>query len=272
MPPGGTGRILHDPRAGFKLPFLLLVSLWYNRQVGIHRQSANGCGLEVQIGAAKVAKYATQESGDTLEIIERPNGGVSAVLVDGQRSGRAAKIISNIVARKAISLLGEGVRDGAVARAAHDYLRTHRKGQVSAELQIVSVDLRTQSLVISRNTRCPVLVASEGKLRTLDAPSQPIGVYATTKPVIVELPLRPETYVVAFTDGLSSARAIDLGQLVKVAVEQRMTAPALAEAILAAALEAEDHRPSDDISVLVVGVLPTLVPDRVRRYFLSFTA
>jgi len=241
-------------------------------QVVIHSESANGCRLEVQIGAAKVAKYATQESGDTLEIIERPQGGLSAVLVDGQRSGRAAKIISNIVARKAISLLGEGVRDGAVARAAHDYLRTHRLGQVSAELQIVSVDLRTESLVISRNTRCPVLVASEGKLRTLDAASQPIGVYATTKPVIVELPLQPETYVVAFTDGLSSACAIDLEQLVKLAVERLMTAPALADAILVAALEAEDHRPSDDISVLVVGVLPNLVPDRVRRYFLSFPA
>ena len=69
--------------------------------------------MQIQLGAAKVAKYATRESGDTLEVIERPHGGISAVLVDGQRSGRNAKIISNIVARKAISLLGEGVRDGA---------------------------------------------------------------------------------------------------------------------------------------------------------------
>lgn len=76
--------------------------------------------MEVQLGAAKVAKYAAGESGDSIELIERPLGGVSAVLVDGQRSGRSAKIISNIVARKAVSLLGEGVRDGAVARAAHD--------------------------------------------------------------------------------------------------------------------------------------------------------
>jgi len=233
--------------------------------------------LQVQVGAAKVAKYATQESGDTLEIIERPQGGLSAVLVDGQRSGRAAKIISNIVARKAISLLGEGVRDGAVARASHDYLRTHRGGQVSAELQIVSVDLRTGSLVISRNTRCPALAVTDGKLRALDAPSYPVGIYADTKPVIVEMPLRPNTYVAAFTDGLSSAgvragRTLDMAQILEQAVEEGLTAPAVADALLAAALEAENQRPGDDISVLIVSVQPTLIPNRVRRYALSFPA
>ena len=34
----------------------------------------------------KIGKWATSESGDTLEMIERPHGGISFVLVDGQRS------------------------------------------------------------------------------------------------------------------------------------------------------------------------------------------
>ena len=42
--------------------------------------------MEVQIAVAKVNKYATSESGDTLEVIERPNGGLSVVLADGQTS------------------------------------------------------------------------------------------------------------------------------------------------------------------------------------------
>ncbi|OUC07453.1 hypothetical protein RY27_14810, partial [Litorilinea aerophila] len=90
--------------------------------------------LEVQIGVAKINKYASSESGDTVEIVERPHGGISVVVADGQRSGRSAKAISNLVVRKAISLLAEGVRDGAVARATHDYLHTLRGGKVSAEL------------------------------------------------------------------------------------------------------------------------------------------
>src|SRR5687768_542722 len=68
--------------------------------------------MEVQIAVAKVGKWASRESGDTLEMVERPGGGVSLVLVDGQDSGQGARAISNVVARKAISLLAEGVRDG----------------------------------------------------------------------------------------------------------------------------------------------------------------
>ncbi len=80
--------------------------------------------LEVQLAVAKIGKYASSESGDTVEIIERPNGGISVVVADGQRSGRSAKVISNLVVQKAISLLAEGGSDGAVARATHDYLLT----------------------------------------------------------------------------------------------------------------------------------------------------
>ncbi|MGB9669194.1 MAG: serine/threonine-protein phosphatase, partial [Anaerolineales bacterium] len=95
--------------------------------------------MEVQISVSKVSKYATSESGDTVEVVERPHGGVSVVLADGQTSGKGAKSVSNLVARKVISLLAEGVRDGAAARAASDYLYTHKSGKVSSTLNICSV-------------------------------------------------------------------------------------------------------------------------------------
>jgi hypothetical protein len=78
--------------------------------------------MQIQVAVAKIEKYASSESGDTLEMVERPHGGLSLVLVDGQRSGKGAKAISNLVAAKTIALLADGVRDGAAARAAHDYL------------------------------------------------------------------------------------------------------------------------------------------------------
>jgi serine phosphatase RsbU (regulator of sigma subunit) len=231
--------------------------------------------MEVQIGAAKVSKYATAESGDTIEMIERPHGGISAVLVDGQRSGRSAKIISNIVARKAISLLGEGVRDGAVARATHDYLRTHRRGQVTAELQIVSVDLVTRSLVISRNTHCPAYLATAEECRALDQPSEPIGIHTSTKPVIVEVPLKPFTYVVLITDGMLLAAqrdngGFDLAANVCQRVGEGTDAQSLADDLLDAALHAESGRPRDDLSVMTLVVLPIEEPHRVRRLWARF--
>ena len=235
--------------------------------------------LDIQIAAAKIAKYATSESGDTLEVIERPRGGLSLVLADGQRSGKAAKSISNIVARKAVALLAEGVRDGAVARAAHDYLSAIRGGKVSATLNIVSLDLATETIVISRNSHCPTIALQAGELVLLDEPSQSVGIHSWTKPLISELPLVQGTWIVAFTDGVmhagrKSGRCLDVPQLVADLAEgETRTAQTLADAILATAVAYDQGRPVDDISVVVVAV-SRAVPngDGVRRLSVSFPA
>ena len=251
--------------------------------------------LELQVAVAKVSKYAVSESGDTVETIERPHGGLSLVVVDGQRSGKSAKAISNIVARKAVSLIADGVRDGAVARAAHDYLRTLRSGQVSATLDIVSVDLVTRTIVVSRNSHCPVIVVDSSGVRLLDEPSEPIGIHARTRPVITELPIALDTHLVALTDGVLTAgqqwgecldvpafvvRSLGLG-LPSVAglpavgtgadrLQDAGCASALAEALLARAVELERGRPIDDISVVVLSVVARREPTSVRRLTVCF--
>jgi serine phosphatase RsbU (regulator of sigma subunit) len=227
--------------------------------------------MELQFAVAKVGKYATSESGDTVEMIERPQGGLSFVLVDGQHHGRGAKEISNIVARKAVADLAEGVRDGAVARAAHDYLFTYRQGKVSATLNIVSVDLVTRTIVLARNNHCPTIVVAPSGFRILDQPSNPVGIYARTKPNMTELPLEAETVIVVYTDGLTSAGEFTGRQLDVPALVQDLTAYGLpdaqriADSLLAAALEADDQRPSDDISIVVLAVTNEVVPDGARR-------
>lgn len=214
----------------------------------------------VQAAVAKVGKYATSESGDTVEMIERPQGGFSFVLVDGQRSGRSAKAISNLVARKAISLLGEGVRDGAAARAAHDYLYTYRGGKVQATLNIVSVDMVSRTIVLSRNSHCPILVVTGEGLRILDEPSRPVGVHRGTKPVIVELPLKTPTTIVLFTDGLLAAgqrrgQSLDLPTIVRGLCDScACDAQSIADRLLTEALQLDEGRASDDISILVLDV------------------
>lgn len=230
--------------------------------------------MEVQFAVSKITKWATSESGDTLEMIERPHGGISMVLVDGQRSGKSAKAISNIVARKAVQLLSEGVRDGAAARAAHDYLYTNRGGKVSATLNILSVDTHTRTLVISRNNEAPVLVrtASDGFYQ-LDAESVSVGVYRNTKPVISEIPIEVGTLVVAFTDGLRHAGSLSgkgrsydpfaaFQEMVAAGLED---AAAICDRLLDEAMVLDDGRPRDDISVIAISVLGSREGDEVRR-------
>jgi serine phosphatase RsbU (regulator of sigma subunit) len=227
--------------------------------------------MEIQVAVAKVAKWASRESGDTLEMIERPSGGLSLVLVDGQRSGKGAKSISNLVARKAISLLAEGVRDGAAARAAHDYLFTHYEGKVQATLNIASIDLVSKTLVLSRNNPSPTFVVTLEGITELAEASRPVGLYRHTKPVISEIPLSLNTLVLIYTDGLPMA-GIRQGKTLKVraTVEHlhngsRLAAQSWADHLLNTALTLDENRPADDISVLVLTVLPKDEQDAARR-------
>ncbi len=230
--------------------------------------------MEVQIAVAKVTKWASRESGDTLETIERPMGGLSLVLVDGQHSGRGAKAVSNLVARKAISLLAEGVRDGAAARAAHDYLYALHNGRVQATLNIVSVDLVSKTVVLSRNNPNPIYVVTPAGVTELTDASQPVGLYRHTKPLITELPLAPHMGIVVYTDGLPGA-GVRKGQPLNVRSEiERLhqggveTAQTWADDLLRVALERDEGRANDDISILVVAVLPRQADDQARRMVL----
>lgn len=219
--------------------------------------------MELQFAVAKISKYATSESGDTLEMIERPHGGISMVLVDGQRSGRAAKAISNVVARKAVQLLSEGVRDGAAARAAHDYLFTYRGGKVSATLNILSADILSKTMVISRNNPAPVIVhtAADG-LYLLDAPSDVVGFHRNVKPLITEIPLIVGTVVVVFTDGLQHAGGfspedhMDPAEIVGGMLAEGIFEPKqIVDRLLDEAVARDKGRPRDDISVMSMAVL-----------------
>jgi len=225
--------------------------------------------MEVQIGVAKINKYASSESGDSLEVVERPGGGVSIVLADGQRSGKSAKRISNMVVRKVISLLAEGVRDGAAARAASDYLYAERSGKVLSTLNIISVDLQSKTVVITRNNPAPVLFALNQKIRLLNDASQEVGIYPNTRPVVFEHAMVDNLCVVAYSDGLMHAGGrkgeslqVDL-RLAKLLSELK-TSQEIADDFLDKALQLDDGRPGDDISVAVLQILPNQ-GDQVRR-------
>src|SRR4030065_439164 len=208
--------------------------------------------MEVLLAVAKTNKYATSDSGDSVEVVERPNGGISVVMADGQSSGKGAKQISSLVVRKLISLLSEGVRDGAAARAASDYLFTERKGKVSATLNIVSIDMQTATMVITRNNPLPVLIASINEICAFDDECNPIGLYRDTRPLISEVPLEPGLPVGVYPRGLVHAgsrngESLDiktfLQSLVDDSVDEEETTPQeIADSLLAHAVQLDQGR------------------------------
>lgn len=227
--------------------------------------------LEIEVAVAKIAHHGSGESGDTLEMIERPGGGFSFVLVDGQGTGRGAKTLSNLLATRAISLLKDGARDGAAARAVHDYLYTYRMGQVAATLNILSVDFQSGKLLMTRNNPAPFFVIDRNGLRSYSEPSTPIGLQPMIRPVITELAVNPFTYVVVFTDGLLRAgerygEDLELGNFLSGwPAEAGRSAQSLTDTLLQRVLELDRGEPGDDMSILTLAVLPREQTISVRR-------
>jgi serine phosphatase RsbU (regulator of sigma subunit) len=226
--------------------------------------------MEVQIAVAKINKYAVSESGDTLEVVERPNGGLSVVLADGQTSGRGAKAVSMLVTRKVIGLLAEGVRDGAAARAASDALFSEKQGKVSCTLNIASADLHTNTIVLTRNNPCPFAICRNGEVDCVSTESIPIGTARDIRPVITEINIEAGLTVILYTDGLNHAgkrrgTPMEVCTVIQSMLdEQDPTPQAIADELLAHAVSLDDGRPADDISVVVLKVTPR-VGDQVRR-------
>jgi len=226
--------------------------------------------MEVQIAVAKVNKYAVSESGDTLEVIERPNGGLSVVLADGQTSGRGAKAVSQMVVRKVIGLLAEGVRDGAAARAASDKLYTEKKGKVICTLNIASIDLHSNTIVLGRNNPSPMFICRNMQLDRFDSESIPLGASRDVRPSITELAIKAGLTIVIYTDGLVHAgkrrgQPMDTEEILSSIMEDQDPSPQeIADTLLAHAVTLDENRPADDISVLVLKVA-SRNGDNVRR-------
>ncbi|OQY36812.1 MAG: serine/threonine-protein phosphatase [Chloroflexota bacterium] len=226
--------------------------------------------MEVQIAIAKIGKYATSASGDTAEVIERPNGGMSVVLADGQSSGKGAKWVSSLIVRKVIQFLADGVRDGAAARAASDALFTERGGKVSATLNILSADLQSRTLVITRNNPAPVILSYGQHIKYLDDESGRVGLRRDTRPMITEVPLDVGLTVVAYTDGLvhagsSFGESMDVGISLQAKLDaENPSSQGIADALVGHALKLDRNRPCDDISVVVLRVTST-GNDLIRR-------
>jgi serine phosphatase RsbU (regulator of sigma subunit) len=90
-----------------------------------------------------------------------------------------------------------------------------------------------------------------------------VGLQRDARPNISELPLAAGTLVVAFTDGLSHAGSVALGPgldplpIIRALVEAGELDPQrIVESLLSEAVEREQGRPRDDISIMAVAAVP----------------
>jgi len=232
--------------------------------------------MEIRIAVSKINKHGAGKSGDTVESIERPNGGFSIVIADGQINGSAQKSISTMVCHRVIDHISNGVRDGAAIRATSSRLYSESEGSIQADLNVVSVDLQTNTIIISRNNPVPVYLINQGRVDCLESFSESIGTRSDISPTIVELEIQPNMAVIVFSDGAYKAgqlkrRETDVRTMIKALIEEQdPLAQELADHLLHRAIRLDDGRPKDDMSVLVMQISPRST-DQIRRMNVSMT-
>ena len=232
--------------------------------------------MEINIAVAKIDKFGVGTSGDTVEVIERPNGGISVILADGQMNSESQKAISTMAAHQVIDHISHGVRDGASIRAASSRIFAEYQGNVEADLNVISVDLQTNTILISRNSPIPVFLIDDEKIDRLSTESAPIGFREEITPTIVELPIRSGISVITLSDGVYHAgrkypQNPDICTTLEALIEgQDLYAQEIADFLLSRSMRLDDGRPRDDMSVVVLMVSPES-KDHIRRMNVSFT-
>lgn len=226
-------------------------------------------GLLIDVAVAKTNKDASRDSGDTVEIVERPAGGIAIVLADGQGSGRAAKSLSLMATARAVAMLKDGARERAVAEGVNDHLFAYRHGQVSSTIDVIGVDVAAGALAVARAGDASLAVR-HGAGTDLARGSDPAGRYRGLEPVVCDWPLKAGTLVALCSDGIrgSGARlgkpALDLIGWLE-ARDRSRPAREHADALLALALERDGMRPADDMTVVVVRIADHAEERLVRR-------
>lgn len=228
----------------------------------------------VDIAVAKTHKYASRDSGDTAEVVERPAGGLTLLVVDGQGSGRSARMISQMLVARAVGLIKDGVRDGVVARVANDVLLGYRHGQVSATLGMVSIDLPAGEVVVTHQGGTVGVVRRSAGISLLQSESPPLGRYRLSRPEIWTWPIEPGLLAVITSDGISMSGqrfgrpAFDFCAHLASFAEDH-TARQVADGFLAEALLREDGKPADDCTIGVVRIGPAATQLGIRTMTVS---
>ena len=225
-------------------------------------------GLVAIVGAVSVARHGMHECGDIVRVLDRPDGGICAIIADGQGHGRAARLIAAMAVGRIKALVGEGAREDAALIAANDLLLAHRGGQVSCEAAIVSVDLIDGVIRVTRFARASCITIGDAGAAITGGEAPPLGIYRRAVPVVDTVEASASVACLVASDGVRAAgertgHPLDLAaELARVATHGGDEA---ARAILSAAIAADEGRPRDDMSVACVTLAASTHGPLVRR-------
>ena len=230
--------------------------------------------MELQAAISKTARYSSTAQGDNVEIIERPHGGISIIMAEGKLSGRRSRSIAMKAVHSILNLIASGLHDGAASRTVLANINEEHKGKALVSLSIISCDLDSRSIVITKNNTTPVITVFEGTvdyLRFDDAN----GSDSSVVPSVYQFEIEEGRDFILVSDGILQAgsqyeQPLDLRVSVESLFEDdEPTVQEVADAILNQAISQDVGRPQDDMTVTVLRISASSSTN-IRREYVQF--
>lgn len=214
-------------------------------------------GYRFDIAIRSTHKYAVRACGDVARVVDLPDGGVAALVIDGQGSGPAARAVARDVAGRLTSLLEVGATAQVAAMAANQALTAERSGQVSASFDVARFSA-TGSLEIARYSTNVVQLFDGQHWKSLGGPSSAGGRNGQTEPERYECTHDNVSKILIATDGAKSTALDRWLNEPPGSTDTGTLATSAFEAVLAEA----NGRPKDDVTLVLIARTPAPAEQR----------
>lgn len=215
--------------------------------------------MELQAAISKVDRYSSAEQGDKVEVIERPRGGISIIMAEGKLGGRRSRSIAMKAVHSILNLISSGLHDGAASRTVLSKIKDEHNGKAKVSLSIISCDLDSQSIVITKNNSIPVITVFEGMVDYLRFDDS-TDADQSLVPSVYQFEIEEGRDFILVSDGVLQAgsqyeQPLDLRVSVESLFEEdEPSVQEVADAILTQAVSQDLGRPRDDMTVTVLRI------------------
>lgn len=230
--------------------------------------------MEIQTGIAKIDRFSSQEEGDKVELIERPKGGLSIILAEGKLSGHRSRALTLKVVHNLLTLISEGIHDGAASRAVLNAIMDEHGGKAEVGLSLISCDLETQTIVITKNNFNPVVIIRQDQIDFLPL-SEESKDCIINDPSVYQFQMEKDLTFVVISDGVFMAgqqneQQLDLRTSIDSMLEDNLpTVQEMADLLLNQAIQLDAGRPKDDMTVIVFRIAANSTED-IRRISVQY--
>lgn len=208
--------------------------------------------FEIEQGYASVTP--SPKSGDSFRALKPSEGKLVITLSDGMGTGSRAEVESRAIVELIDSFLCAGFDKRVAIRLINSIMVLKSTNEEFATLDMCIIDLRTGEVEFVKTGAEPSFIKQNGRVETVSATSLPVGLMPEMEVETFERRLCEGDTIVMVTDGIASKREGSLWIKGFMENTEEISANELAEKVLSRAIEENNGKISDDMTVISLKV------------------